>query len=649
MSDPSLPTRRLLLASMAGTLPAGLALAQEQGANARPADPEGAMRVAPKRATAPDIRIDDAFAFSIRLTAFGFKGDGVADDLPAWRAAIAFARARNIRQIVVPAGVSIVSGSIVDREHPLPPGLSFVGEGPCGGAYFTESRLKYTGSGVCWDISYPKGAPEAIGGWSWRFLTFECAAASGTMFSFGDPLNHQPDDDPRKDPHRVLQNIAFESCLAFGPHGTGDFLRACKAFEISIDSASAVYSFRRGIWLKGCDNCRIQCRMAGNNRNWMNEASGAFGNNNHFIVNFLGGPTKSFGGEPSYSLWDSGKKTWIGSSFLLEGIGMTAHMYLAGYGTEIYGPQLGESAPFFELAPGAREIVIYSPRATTIDRVNTPIIRPAANPNLGGPLSDHRLRIYDAPQTIQAILPEHPRIAMIGGLRNPARNAADPLEPRQLGAAGPEAPGHLCTAQNYWAVQDSPGGGGIKGFVQDPSIADRWVIQLTRDNPREQGMVLNFVIGEDIQPGLYRLVNRMRLGSGTSREGWELIVKYDGKLFATGFTYATGTSYTTHADLLDLSATARGKTLSIHLYNSSAGARGADLFVEAIGLFPVADGGWTAGTGTPNKGAIGTYAAPHFAGAPTRAQMQALADALAAESGRRLALEQALRAAGIIV
>ena len=60
---------------------------------------------------------------------------------------------------------------------------------------------------------------------------------------------------------------------------------------------SAVYSWRRAFWLKGCDNAEIKARMAGNNRAVMIDGSGTFGNNNRINAKYIGGVDVSFGGE----------------------------------------------------------------------------------------------------------------------------------------------------------------------------------------------------------------------------------------------------------------------------------------------------------------------------------------------------------------
>ena len=55
------------------------------------------------------------------------------------------------------------------------------------------------------------------------------------MFDFGDTLTHTPADDPAVDPYQYIQGVNFRGIAAFGANGSGDFLRACKTFEINVD------------------------------------------------------------------------------------------------------------------------------------------------------------------------------------------------------------------------------------------------------------------------------------------------------------------------------------------------------------------------------------------------------------------------------
>lgn len=657
------PTNGLLLPSAAAR--AGKMLAFDVAGAIIPATPspgtDAALRadfasnagplagVKPERGAATTYRIDDAFQFGIRLTAFGYKGDGVTDDTAAWRAAIAFAGTRKIRTIIVPAGVSVVSGSIVNAANPLPTGMNFIGEAPVGTTYYQESQLKYTGTGVCWDIKYPTGGPSQQGSWGWDGITFLCSNPAGTMFDFGDTLNHTPADDPMVDTHQFLLHILFKNCRGFGAQGTGDFLRACKTFHINVDDTNSVYGFRRAFYLKGCDNCTISARIVGNNRGVQIESVNLLGNNNKILSHFIGGNDGvPFGGEFSYLVYDEGYRTIIGQNMLLEST-CRAYLYLNGYGAVVFNPILSSPMPFFELGPNALETVITSPRMTVVTTACAPIIQPPAAWQFGtSQLGDYRVRIYDAASTIQAILPDHPRILQPGRVRTLNRNTADPLKPQLLGPNGPQEQSLICTAYNYWGSPDSPGGGGIKDMVQDATINNRWVMHLTKDTPVEQGIYLHFRVGEDIQPGVYKLLNRMRLASGTSDAGWVLIVLKNGGYLGGPYPIATSTSYTTISQTIDLTSLVPGDTFGIALYNQSSGATGVDLYVQAIGLQRVLDTGWTAGSGTASQAAFAAYAGQTMTASYVQATEQAQDDAIKAASQRVLAIEQALRRVGII-
>ena len=58
--------------------------------------------------------------------------------------------------------------------------------------------------------------------------------------------------------------------------------------------------------------------------------------------------------------------------------------------------------------------------------------------------------------------------------------------------------------------------------------------------------------------------------------------------------------------------------------------------------------GWTAGSGTHNRGSFSAYSAPTISGSYTQAEVQALADALQATARRLYSLEADLRAKGML-
>jgi hypothetical protein len=72
------------------------------------------------------------------------------------------------------------------------------------------------------------------------------------------------------------------------------------------------------------------------------------------------------------------------------------------------------------------------------------------------------------------------------------------------------------------------------------------------------------------------------------------------------------------------------------------------LTVGGVQVVGPRDTGWTAGTGTPDKGAFAAYAGQVIGGAYSQTQVQALDNAAKADSQRILAIEQALAAHGLI-
>lgn len=68
----------------------------------------------------------------------------------------------------------------------------------------------------------------------------------------------------------------------------------------------------------------------------------------------------------------------------------------------------------------------------------------------------------------------------------------------------------------------------------------------------------------------------------------------------------------------------------------------------SVTLSHVPETGWTAGTGTVNKGAFATYAGQTVSAAYVQAEVQQIDDKAKANSQRILALENAMRSRGLI-
>lgn len=98
--------------------------------------------------------------------------------------------------------------------------------------------------------------------------------------------------------------------------------------------------------------------------------------------------------------------------------------------------------------------------------------------------------------------------------------------------------------------------------------------------------------------------------------------------------------------VLDLEDGKADKTLTITLGNGIAGTS-VDL-EDDFTIDALKDTGWTAGTGTANKGVYAAYSAATISNPPTQVEVQALADALQAATRRIVSLETALRNNGAI-
>ena len=524
-------------------------------------------------------------ASGVSLTSFGYRGDGITDDASAWRQAIAFAASKSIRTILIPPGVSLIRTAIVDADHPLPPGLTFVGEGATvDSPYAGQSRLKFVGSGVCWDIKYPSGGPESTGRWGWENLTFQCTEPSATMFSFNDPLTHLPSDDAKASRYMYLLHVAFRNILAIGGRGTGDFIRAAKTFHLTIDDHSAIYGWRRALWGKGCDNWRIQCRLAANNRSIMLEAANTLGNNNIIDTAFIESVSTNFGGESAYAVWDAAAYTTIRAGGLFEGTGGRAHLYLNGVGTAIEGPRFSFGIPFWRLGPDGREIVMTSPRVSSFDAGWAPIFDVPASWNFGEAQSDHRMTIIDAPQNMQ-------RLLGISDQRGRVRVIDSPLLGGGLYQAPPSSvmtrhgvlPVLTCQAANggYFGY-GSVGGRSIEGIVRDEGASGGYAIKLGVASG--SGVGLLFIVGKSLMPARYKVHTRNRL---SALPGDIVYVATRNGAFLRFLTHNQAMRYGQPTpDDLDLTACGTGDVIGIEMYCRGGNA---NTFLDFISLIPVAD------------------------------------------------------------
>lgn len=539
--------------------------------------------------------LEERLAETISLYDFGYVGDGITSDLSAWQNAIAEAQARGVAVIKVPwgaAGVSIVDGQICDGK--LPPGLRFVGEGAATDsdppASFGSPTLRFTEAGVCWNIVYSDYDPVETGDWSWENLIFEASDYDGTMFSINDPMSHDPEDGMG---YSYLRNISFRNVYANGAaraledagEQNGDFLRAAKLFHLELDDQCLITGWRRGLWLKGCDNSHISARFVQNNRHIMIERSGTFANNNIIDSRFLG-PITIEGTEDPYLLMDSGFGTTVLSTFFEETDGAAhtalALAYLDGRNTRMIAPFFA-GAPIFRLGANAMECSIDQPISTVSDAGWSAVIDAPASWDFGANQLDYRLRVRDARENMQRMIGIHPRILYSDSTKG---HDARPEQgrPKDAGDAGVQDRLHLCHGLDYWGRSaDTAVGGGIEGILSDAAASHGYAIKLDAGTANA-GFELRFVVGRDVMPSWFKLSHRTRHATAESDIKWGCIVVRNGSFFQAVHPGAAHTVYESASAAVDGTGWADDDEIVIRLYEADPSY---DLFIDFVAFQPV--------------------------------------------------------------
>lgn len=584
---------------------------------------------AQQAAKAPAIVGGGVVDGAVRMTRYGYRADGRSDDTRAWRDAIEEAGARNIGRIVVPAGVS---GSSIVRDPivhgPLPAGLIFEGETRNDATPVQQgSRIRYVGDGTCWFINHPGYAPPETGRWTWRNLTFEAADPAATMFDFNDAANHAPIDGRG---HSYLMGATFDNCFVRGAQGgrrqTGDGIRAAKLFGLNITQSTRIRDWRRGIWLRGCDDCTISGRVELNARNIQHEQSGTFGSNLRIDSNFVGRCTPD-PVETAYLLYDTGSGTACHGTFFEGGNGEHALVYLDGYATTLLGNRF-TTAPFFELGPHAREITMLTPSCPIASDTLRPIIHEPASWDLGYQQQDRRLLILGGTKNFRRTVGAHPRIVWRDNFPQYSDSgAAIPVAqdaPMLADGGGYRPARRLLSALNYWAKTEGTLAQGGCRLIRDNDASGGWTMAIDAAVPFA-GVAAEFVVGTDVQPGdELKVTLRYR----TNEAGWRVTTHRDKAEEQPLLTLpATPGGYGRAAGSVSLKGWRRGETLAILIRPGGAGGRAMRLdFAEfAIVAPPV---GTLAPAPIGNLGGAAAHADVQRQIADLTRTVNALADAL---------------------
>jgi hypothetical protein len=519
----------------------------------------------PKPIGAPALRklnLEDAHAFGVRLTRYGFKGNGSADDTQAWRDAITEATDLNIRRLIQPMNdenqFSLVTGKIVDGGF-LPFGLTFEGEGRHDGNANIPGRCRimYAGTGACWDIRIPfgVGAGQAVeaGRWSWRNMHFQCSDGAGSMFDFQRAGTYTPVDGS-VDGYAYLTGARWESCFFLGKQAgaaqTGDAIKATKCFSFVVDKMCQFQGWRRGVSLLGADDWTVEARFAVNTRSIHHEARGTFGSNLQIHSNWLSRAPKE-NSETPYSIYDTGSGTSVVGTFMegtIEGgvPNERAGYYMGGFGTHLVGCRFADLAPI-EVGAGARECMVINPGFGSYVAGRAAIVNDPTSWDWGFQQEDFRVSIVGASKIASKYLGSHPRLAYLdrqpqqfdsydGAIIQPDQDVEMLVDsrgyrPRQTIIAPHQKPPRAestIVATGFTVVQDA---GASRG----------WAYNLA--NAAQTGLAAEWRVGSDLMRGdTARIQLRARSGSAS---GWQLFAFRNGTFISAvfGSQAITGASY----------------------------------------------------------------------------------------------------------
>lgn len=522
----------------------------------------------------------------VSIADHGAQIDGATDDTMAWHDAIAAAVSAGIQEIRVPyglSGVTLVNGPICNG--PLPPNLRFVGYGrdtEGGGAstgYFAGPTIVYTGANTCWNIDYSAGSggglPGETGNWEWSNLAFRTTNVSASVFDFNTTATANVVEPGGPS---YLRGVRFKNCSFFGAYGeqsqVGDAIKAAKCFELWLDKGCFVRGFRRGVWLKGCDNSRIDARFALNGRAVHLDRVGTFGSWTKISSEWLGNLVPS-GGEAAYHVYDEMTNTVIFNTALEQiDSGATALLYLNGVGTNVIGCG-GAGAPIFHLGAHAREVTLDTFGVAHSPSSIQPIIDDAFSNDFGYEEADYRLRIKNPSRHLQNLCGTHPRIRYLDELTGFL--SVPFLKTPIVDSLGIRDKYYTITARDYWGKSTgTPAFGGIT-FAADPHAFCGQVIRL-QQSVAGAGFFMPLKIGRHAQPGdILQLKIRSKTIAGPS--GWCFAVLRN-SAFVTLSGLNDSASFATTTATIDLANFAVGDDLYIGILAGSTPQ--SHCFIDAV-------------------------------------------------------------------
>jgi len=500
----------------------------------------------------------------------GAKGDGVQDDSLAIRQT-ADIQAVDGGEVFFPAGDYLCSTKIYDQD-PVPSGVSFVGSGRGVRTVEGSTKIIWGGTGYLFDWLEPNGTTSK-GGIVIKDIHFKATAADSGMFSINDPDNVDPTDD-NTTPNYV-RGISFQNVFLNGNDSStaiANAIQAAKTFELTLDEQCEVSDWKRGIWLKGCDNCDIAGRYVLNCRHLQSERSGTFGNALNVTARFFGLP-QTAGIEDAYHVYStSWEEVFINNFFESGSKGM---LYLDGRLQSVYDPWLGLSIAsppnnvVLKIGPNCAQAKIYNPKTTNASVGALDIADPVSWDWTVSGVQDYSVKIYDpAPQLLTDVSGfNHSRLRLIDSAPSSAQNLPfrhDGITVCQTGVCMDRI---LLTP---WTFEKADYAFGVKGeasLVADSDAPHGYAIQLSTTDLANAG--LDFVVGNQIPTGGTIVIKLWYKMGGTRTTGTNRYIIQKNSSNVTNSAITDSTSYTYFSASYTLSGFVDTDTLNVRIYNSA--------------------------------------------------------------------------------
>ena len=429
--------------------------------------------------------------------------------------------------------------------------------------------LKYTGTGVCWDIQNALGTTQT-GGWEWEGFNFEATQGSGGMFKFNDTSVPPTGDGTTQN---FIIDVSFKSChfkgAGAGASQTGNAIEGTKVFELHVDEHCVIERWKRGTWLFGCDNSTLAARYIYNNRHVQVDRSGIFGNDNLITSRYVGVMSNS--AEARYMLYLNGDCTVIAPCFETQTAGDTA-VYIGSYNVSIYDPVFSMTTGYMiELGAAARDAHIWNPTYTGAGAVVWNTIAAPSSWDFGG-TSNFVLTVHEPNSnwTGTAVFTPHPRIRVVKSFPELLTLPRVGLDQLPYGTAEMRIARRTCNAFKYWGQTTGTDLGTPPSMTADAAAPFGYAIQVPTTNLA--GFYCYFgTIGKGIENGDVVNIRVYYKMSGVPAAGdyRVQIAKNGSGVGASQTVLGVSAAYVVQTAIYTLSGFAAGDSVAFGVFNNS--------------------------------------------------------------------------------